>query len=267
LSLTAAALMALTAAGGLVRPDLYRDNAFVAAGWFGNDLITLLVATPLLLSALGLSHGHDGKAELIWLGMLDYVLYNYAFYLFGAAFNVFFLAYVALFTLALFALVFGLAGLDVRSIPDAVPSDVRRRGVSLFLSVVVVIGLGGFHVAVALASIASDSAPAIVATVGHPTNVIAALDLSLVVSVSALAAYWLWHGEPWGYVLAAITTVKGAVYMLALSAATLSAVDAGAAGDASAVWLWATIGIGCAAAASMLLWSPLASRLARGGVA
>jgi hypothetical protein len=99
----------------------------------------------------------------------------------------------------------------------------------------------------------SGEPPAIVSTVGHPTNVIAALDLSLVVSVSVLAAVWLWRGNPWGYVLAVVTTVKGALYMLALSAATLSAYDAGASGDVSALALWVSIGVGCLLAAWALL--------------
>jgi hypothetical protein len=68
-----------------------------------------------------------------------------------------------------------------------------------------------------------------------------------------LAAVWLWRREPWGYVLATIVSVKGAVYMLALSASTLSGVWAGASDDASANGLWGGIGLLSLLAAVLLL--------------
>jgi len=40
--------MAAVSVGGLVIPDLYQDNPHVTAAWFGNDLVTLVVAVPLL---------------------------------------------------------------------------------------------------------------------------------------------------------------------------------------------------------------------------
>jgi hypothetical protein len=99
--------------GGLFIDGLYRDNLLVTSGWYGNDLVTLVVAVPMLVTALILSMRGSQRAQLIWLGMLDYTLYNYAFYLFGTAFNGFFLVYVALFALSIFALIFGLVALDV----------------------------------------------------------------------------------------------------------------------------------------------------------
>jgi hypothetical protein len=42
------------------------------------------------------------------------------------------------------------------------------------------------------------------------------LDLTLVVPFLALAAVWLWRGDPWGAVLATILCVKGTIHMLAL---------------------------------------------------
>ena len=94
-----AILAALTSIGGLLRPDLYRDNLFVKTTWLGNDAVTLFIAVPILIAALVYSAKGSSKGQLIWMGMLDYMLYNYAFYLFGAAFNVFFLLYAALLAL------------------------------------------------------------------------------------------------------------------------------------------------------------------------
>ena len=53
------------------------------------------------------------RGLLLWLGTVGYAAYNYAFYLFGAALNVFFLLYVAALVLATITLIVALAHLDV----------------------------------------------------------------------------------------------------------------------------------------------------------
>ncbi len=68
-----------------------------------------------------------------------------------------------------------------------------------------------------------------VVNTGHPTSVVFALDLSLVVPFFVLGAIWLWRRRPWG-----------AAYMLALTAATVSGANAG--GSTALVPLWASIG-------------------------
>jgi hypothetical protein len=72
LSAAAAGLPTLAAAAGLVVDDLYRDNAFSTSSWFGNDLVTVFVAVPILVIALVLSVRGSGRAQLVLLGMLDY---------------------------------------------------------------------------------------------------------------------------------------------------------------------------------------------------
>jgi hypothetical protein len=94
LSICIAILAAIAALGGLLLPGLYRDNPFVTAVWKGNDLVTLAVAVPLLAAAMVFSMRGSVRAFLIWMGMLDFMLYNYAFYLFAAAFNWFTTAFL-----------------------------------------------------------------------------------------------------------------------------------------------------------------------------
>ncbi|PIG94919.1 hypothetical protein [Gloeocapsopsis sp. IPPAS B-1203] len=65
LSLIIAILTFVAAAGGLVIQDLYRDNLFVTSGWFGNDLVTLVVAFPILVIALILSARGSQRAQLV----------------------------------------------------------------------------------------------------------------------------------------------------------------------------------------------------------
>lgn len=252
LSALVGVLAAVAAAGGLLIGDLYRDNLLVRSGWLGNDLVTLIVAVPILAVALGLARRGSLAAQLISLGLLDYMVYNFAFYLFGAAFNRFFLVYVACFTLSIFGLVYGLIGLDVGVVQRRLRPGWSFKWVA-GLMVVIAAGLSLVYLMQSLDFIFSGRVPPIVEATGHPTSVVFALDFSMVISVLALAAVWLWQARVWGYVLAVVINVKGALYMLALSLTTLAAVRAGALSDASQIALWGFIGIACLVASVVLL--------------
>ena len=79
---------------GLVFQDQSRDVEWIKATWFGNDWVTLVVAVPLLVIALVMARRGSVPGLLSWLGLVGYAVYNYAYYLFGAALNAFFLLYV-----------------------------------------------------------------------------------------------------------------------------------------------------------------------------
>ena len=251
LSWAVAALAAVAAAAGVLRPGLYRDNALVTAAWLGNDLVTLFVATPVFVAGMVLAGAGSRRARMVWMGMLLYMLYNFQFYLFGAAFNALFLVYVGLVAFSAMALVLGLAGLDAERLYRA-GAGRGDRGVALWIGGVVVL-LGGFWIGLAVRYWVTGDVPGMVTATAHPTNVTGALDLSMVVAVGVLAAVWLWRKRPWGWVLAVVWNVKGAAYMLALSAAAVAAFRAGEATDVTQVALWAPIGVGCLVAAWALL--------------
>jgi hypothetical protein len=244
LSIIILVLMVAVSVGGLLIPDLYQDNAHVTAAWFGNDLVTLLVASPLLALSLYLSARGSLRWRLVWLGMLDYALYNTAYYLFGTAFNGFFLIYVILFALSMMALVFALAKLDIDEIGQRFHANVPARWIASFM-VFVAAGLTIVYTMESLRFVFTGQIPQIVTLTGKATSIVFALDLTLVVPWFILGAIWLWQRRPWGYIIAAITNVKGAVYMLALSAATVSAaLQMDTPKDLGQVGLWAFIGLG-----------------------
>jgi hypothetical protein len=247
------AVLALVASlGGLLIEDLYQGNALLVAGWYGNDLVTAVVAIPLLVGSLILSMRGSCRARLIWMGMLAYTLYNFAYYLFGAAFNSFFLIYVVLFDLSIIALILAFVGSDMEQIGQRFRSRTPARWIAGFMGFVAV-GLSAVYGAQSLNFIFTGELPEIVTLTGHLTNIVFALDLSLVVPWFVLGAIWLWQRRPWGYVLSTIVNVKSAVYMLALSAVTLSAVRAGASDDLGQVGLWGSIGVGSLIASAVLL--------------
>jgi hypothetical protein len=84
-----------------------------------------------------------------------------------------------------------------------------------------------------LGYIFTDEIPAIVTRTGHPTSIIFALDLTLLVPFLALGAFWLLWRKAWGFILAGICTVKGGLYTLVLTAGSLWASNTGVEGASS----------------------------------
>lgn len=240
LSSLIALLAAIASAGGLLLNGLYRDNLFVTSAWKGNDVVTLFLAVPLLVVAMGFARRGSLKAHLVWMGVLDYMLYNYAFYLFGAAFNWFFLVYVALLGLSIFALIFGLIHLNLNGIQQAIHGRMPVKWIAAYM-LFVAIGLTTIYLTQSIGFVLTGALPAIVTQTEHPTNVVFALDLTLLVPILFLGAVLLVQRKAWGFVLAGISTVKGPLYTLVLTAGSLWAANAGVEGTSEQVPLWITL--------------------------
>ena len=239
---------------GLFGANLYRDNFLVRSAWYGNDLVTLLLAVPLLTIAYILDRKQSPRGTLLWLGMLAYTFYNYAFYAFGAAFNQLFLTYVLILVLSTLGLIQGLTSSDIKVVLRSVAVGRVHRAVGIFIIVVSLI-LGSFWIAISASYVWTGQLPEMVIAVEHPTNITAVLDLWLVVSFGLIAGVWLWRRWAWGYVIAGIWVIKGSVYMIALSAATIAAYASGAIEDLSQLGLWVLIGVGSVISSLLLLHS------------
>jgi hypothetical protein len=206
------AILALIAsAGGLLFSELYRDNATIKTAWLGNDLVTLLIIPFLLLAAYRYQRKQDYVALLILLGLLLYMFYNYAFYLFGARFNAFFLVYAALFTLCLYALVLGL--LEV-SKAGAINVSIKHGKIIAAFLILIALPLAIVEVSQCVRFIAFGKEPQI-------PSLVFALDLSLVIPNCILAAILLWMKRAWGITLSAMMLVKAFTYGMVLIVGTL----------------------------------------------
>lgn len=252
LSLMIAVLTIVAALGGILLDDLYRDNLYVTSSWFGNDLITLFVAVPLLLIGLFYAWRGSVRGYLVLLGLVDYTLYNFAFYQFAAAFNKFFMIYEAIIVLSILVLIFGLVRIDAQEIGRQFHRKTPAKWIAGFM-VFVGLSLTGVYFAQYISFLTTGDLPPIIIAVDHPTNVIFALDLALVVPWLLIGGVWLWQDRPWGYIVATIVNVKGAVYMLALSTATFTVFQAGMSDSLSQLSIWGGIGVGSLIASLLLL--------------
>lgn len=252
LSITILLLTVFASGGGIMLSGLYRDNPFVTLVWRSTDWATLVVAVPIFTASIIMSLRGLRRAHLVWLAMLDYTLYNYSYYLFAAAFNWFFLIYVALFVFSIAALIIGLMTIDVRDIQNRFRENTPVKWISGYM-LFVAVGLTTVYLIVISGFIVTGQTPAMIDKTGHPTNMIFALDLSLVVPVFFLGAIWLLKRQPWGYILAAISTLKAAVYMLVLTILSFAAAKAGYSDSACEIPVWLSLSAGGLIASILLL--------------
>jgi len=248
-----AALLATAAAsGGLLLDGLYRDNLFVTTVWRATDRVTLFVVIPILVLTGATRRRGSTAAFLVWAGILDYLIYNSAFYLFAAAFNGMFPVYVLIINTSAAALILLFTGRDVGALGSAFAGSARVRIVAIFLFFVA-LGLTTVYLSQIAAFIAAGRLPAIIELTGHPTNVVFALDLTLVVPVFILAGILLWRKRTWGYILAGMGLVKGLLFNGVLAYAAFRTSRAGVPDSAAEIPIWIGLGLGSLAALGLLM--------------
>jgi hypothetical protein len=229
---------------------MYRDVAWIRAAWFGNDIVTLVVAVPLLAAGLLLARKGSVRGRLIWYAGLGYGVYNYGYYALGAQLNILFPLYVAAFVGAMWALTLALGSEDVAALGGSFPARTPVRGVASYMAFTG-IGLAFAWVAQWAAYVFAGTVPSIGL---EPFRLVASMDLGLMVPIFCVGAVLLWRRQAWGFVLGSIAIIQGAAYTLGL---TLSSVVGGLRGVAGALEqapVWAVWTIAGAAAAVALLW-------------
>jgi hypothetical protein len=208
-----AGLAIIAALAGLFLDGLYHEGAWAREALRGGDLVTLIVAVPLLILSLTLSMRGSMRAVPVWIGLLAYSIYNYAFYAFGAAFNDAFVLHIALLSLSVYAMACALAAVDVRGVVEEFRGSRGARGVGLFLVIV-----GGLQAALWMFILVRN---AVTGELIHDVPVagqhlVFALDLALSMPALVLGGILLFRRRPFGFVLGTAMAVMGAVYQLNL---------------------------------------------------
>lgn len=204
------ALAALQVAWGRTFPTLYRDASDIALTWAGNDWITLLVALPVVAAA-ALSARRGGETgRLVWMGGLAFLVYNYAFYMIGTELNAAFPLYVALVLCAAVAL-----GRALLNTAPVARDHVRIVYPLVGFFLLAVAGVLTIVWTVLWHGIVFDDAQGGLGPAAF--QVVAALDMTLLVPGFVLGGVLLLRSHRWGRVIAAVAAVQGALYLLVLS--------------------------------------------------
>lgn len=215
-SLLTIALTVVATVIGLAVPGFYRDADVLLPQLYGQDVLTLTVAVPVLAITLYYASRGSLRGYVVWLGTTGYLLYTYASYAFLTAFNELYLVYVSLFALTLFTLIGGIARLDPTALRRAIGNHSGRPYV-VFQGLVAVL-LALMWLSDIGPAILAGTRPASIATTDLPVNVIQSLDLGVVVPSFGTSAYLLWKRRVWGYVFTGVLLVKGTTLGLAVIA-------------------------------------------------
>lgn len=213
------AILSLTAStGGLLISHLYRDHDVIKMGWYANDLITI-ITIPALLLALFLQRRGDERPLLVWIGLMLYMFYNYAYYIFGMKFNEFFPIYFILFSLSLYSIVIGLLTVNIHAVEEN----------SVFYRNKIVIGLFLFLLAFPLSLIEIKQCISFITSGKTPeaSLLIFALDISTILPAVIFTAILLWKNNPWGNVLGMMMLTKTFMYGLVLLASSIFISESG----------------------------------------
>jgi hypothetical protein len=220
---------------------LYRyDTVSYAAQAIGQDIATLIVGIPLLITGIVLARKGSLRGQLLLTGGLGYMLYTYTSYAFLSAYNEFFLIYVTLFSLSLFAFIIAMAGLDAEQISRQVSGKMPRRGIATFLMLLAAF-LGFAWLGRIVPPLLAGTPP--FGLEAYTTLVIQVLDLGIIVPASAITAVLLWQKRPWGYTLASVLVVKGLMMGAALVAMIITQILAGVTVSPFEVIMFSTIAL------------------------
>ena len=201
----------------------YYDTVSSAAQEQGNDIVTLVVAVPLLIVSAWLAYRGSLRGRLLLTGILGFFLYTYLSMCMLTSFNQLFLVYVALFALSLYAFILCMMSFDLSSLPQHFSERLPRGWIAglLFL-------IGAFlsfsWLGKILPATFQNTTPALENTT---TLVIQAMDLGLIVPLAILAGILLLRRNAWGYLLASVFVMKAIALGLAVSAMAINMTLAG----------------------------------------
>jgi hypothetical protein len=246
-------LVTIAAGVGFFIDGVYRDAPVNAAQAVGQDLITLLMALPVLVVSAILAHRGSMRAHLVWLGGLGYLVYTYASYALAIEFNSLFLVYVALLGLSLYTLIGGLATMDFAGMKAHFSRGTPVKAVSIFLAVVAVL-FYFMWLSEDIPALLAGEVPQGVIEAEAPTDVVHVLDMALLLPANVLTAIWLWRRRALGYALAGTLLSSLSLLVLAVMSMMVFQVLYGVAAVFEALGIAVVFGIVFAVSVGMLVW-------------
>lgn len=254
-------LASLTSIAGICyRDSIYkRDTSFLMSAFYGNDLYTLIVAIPLTIQVIYKCR-REGKEKhyLVFLGLMDYMMYNFQFYLFGASFNSLFLLYCAIVALSIMSLICGMVQMIINGDGNVFSDTPIGTSHPWIVGYMMFTAFSLLYVYISQFAdfFMNGNLPEIITVTGNITNIVFALDLTNVVPWMLLGGIGLMKKKHWGYSIAAIVNIKGAVYMGALATSTAMTMfekNIEIEDGKSQLLLWTLLGVGSSISAFWLL--------------
>jgi hypothetical protein len=209
LSALTASLLALVCGGSLIMKGIYHPFVpqHLIPEAYGQDVLSLL-AVPMLVLSLATAWRGSLRGLISLAGLLLYVAYAYALYAFGSIYNVFFIAYIALIGLSIYAFIGLVTHIPVDAYRSRIKAEFRARAVSIYLFAVAVL-IATIWIVILVRTMA-------IKALSTGINTVYVLDLALLLPAFFLSASWLWRRKPLGYLLSGILLVKAVTLGLSI---------------------------------------------------
>jgi hypothetical protein len=215
-SILVAIVMAIASIAGLIwgstiypMTDIKLFPLFV-----GQDALNLIVGLPVLLGSMWLARRGSLIGLLLWPGALFYVAYDYGYYVLGAPINWFFLTYIGLVTVSMYAAIAVVVSIDADRIRERISGSVPRRAVGGFLAGLAVL-FTTLWTALNVSALASGT------PLDDVARVVTIMDLTLQLPALFVGGILLWRGASIAYVVAPGLLLQAAAYLAGLSAITV----------------------------------------------
>ena len=195
------------------------DSVAIAAQGIASDLVTLVMGIPLLLASLCYAVKNSFRGRQLLAGTLGYFLYTYTSYTFYWMYNRFFLVYIALMSLSLFAFILSMMSFDIENIGAYFSPKLPVKFLGGF-QIFIAIAIGMMWLGMITPSIVEGKVPA--GLEHYTTLVIQGMDLGFVVPAAILSGVLLIKKKPFGYLLSSVILIKGITMLTAISAMILN---------------------------------------------
>jgi hypothetical protein len=215
-SIGVALVMTVASVAGLIRGTTFypMTDMKLFPLFVGQDALNLIVGLPLLLGSMWLARRGSLIGLLLWPGSLFYVAYDYGYYVLGAPINWFFLAYIGLVTVSMYAAIAVVVSIDADTIRGRFSGSVPRRAVGGSLAGLAVL-FTTLWTALNVSALASGT------PLDDVARVVTIMDLTLQLPALFVGGILLWRGASIAYVVAPGLLLQAAAYLAGLSAITV----------------------------------------------
>jgi hypothetical protein len=226
----------------IINNEIYQDGDWANAQWLGQDIVTILIALPLLLLSFfkGIRR-EELRWTLVYSGILLYYVYTYSFFMFAAQLTVLYLFHLPIFGLSAIAFVItciGLFGKHKVYMPEKKSLHTLISGYLILISLMI-----SFLWLNDIFSHLSDPGHLSDTPSGEAPLIIYSLDLAIIIPLMIIAAIKLLLRTSWGYLLTGLILTKTSTLGFALMAMGVSMYVQELNPDYFLIILWCIIGI------------------------
>ena len=211
----------VSCAFSIFQNDIYQDGVWINAQWLGQDIVTLVIALPILLISLNRGFVEENfKWKLVHSGILLYFIYTYSFYMFAAELTFLYLLHLPIFGLAVVGFIMTCIELFGKTYSLKLQQNPLRITIAIYLGfvalMVAVLWLSDIFAHLTNPDHQSGTPD------GKAPLIIYSLDLALILPMMIVSSIHLLKQTEFGYKLTGIILVKTTTLGFALMAMGLS---------------------------------------------